>query len=339
MPDVAATAERQIGIPASVVREVLERRRGNSSTIADPTALLSRYIDAAERVWEYVDTLAGTGMMPAPRPWRSSVSLRSSAVLPRRRRLRTAGAPGAERAGQRLRARHRRGERGRARTAHPRAAGGERRRRRRRHRPTFQPYGDIREFAGKMFQNGGRGIGDKGKDNGLLIVVAVQDRRVDVEVGYDARRVRHRRLRRRDHPRASSRREFRQGNYGAGLLAGATRIINRIAERTRRHTAGRAARRRSSSRRLSRHSVRHDPVLDPARHHLQSAAAVGAVAGTGAAGRGAAGTAASGRSAGGGFGGGFGGFGGGGGGWRGWRRRIRRLRRRPQRRRRRSGGW
>jgi hypothetical protein len=54
--DVAATAERQIGIPASVVREVLSAGAGTQSTISEPTGLLSRYIAAAERVWEYVDT-------------------------------------------------------------------------------------------------------------------------------------------------------------------------------------------------------------------------------------------------------------------------------------------
>ena len=54
--DVAETAERQIGIPAPVVREVLSAAAGMQSTIAEPTALLSRYIAAAERVWEYVDT-------------------------------------------------------------------------------------------------------------------------------------------------------------------------------------------------------------------------------------------------------------------------------------------
>ena len=51
--------------------------------------------------------------------------------------------------------------------------------------PTYQPYGDINEYAVKMFENGGRGIGQKGKDNGLLIVVAVNDHRVRIEVGYD----------------------------------------------------------------------------------------------------------------------------------------------------------
>jgi hypothetical protein len=54
--DVAATAERQIGISASVVRDVMAAGAGNNSTIADPTALLSSYIAAAEQVWEFVDT-------------------------------------------------------------------------------------------------------------------------------------------------------------------------------------------------------------------------------------------------------------------------------------------
>src|SRR4029453_1220418 len=49
---------------------------------------------------------------------------------------------------------------------------------------TFKPYADIREYPVNVFQNGGRGIGDRGKDNGLLILLAVKDRKVWVEVGY-----------------------------------------------------------------------------------------------------------------------------------------------------------
>jgi uncharacterized protein len=95
--------------------------------------------------------------------------------------------------------------------------------------PTFKPYGDINEYAVKMFENGGRGIGAKGKDNGLLIVVAVEDRHVKVEVGYDLEQFitdgfAGETIREAMTP------QFRSGNYGAGLLAGATRIINRIAE-------------------------------------------------------------------------------------------------------------
>jgi uncharacterized protein len=79
-----------------------------------------------------------------------------------------------------------------------------------------------------MFQNGGRGIGEKGRDNGLLVVVAVNDRRVRWS-RLRARAVRHRRL-----CRPGARRDitpqFRQGNYGAGLVAGVQRIVGRIAQ-------------------------------------------------------------------------------------------------------------
>ena len=95
--------------------------------------------------------------------------------------------------------------------------------------PTFQPYGDINEYAVKMFANGGRGIGEKGKDNGILIVVAVNDRRVKIEVGYDLESIvtdgyAGETIRQDMAP------HFRSGEYGAGLVAGATRLINRIAD-------------------------------------------------------------------------------------------------------------
>ena len=94
---------------------------------------------------------------------------------------------------------------------------------------TFQPYGSIEEYAVKMFENGGRGIGQKGKDNGLLIVVAVDDRKVKVEVGYDLEGIVP------DAYAGDTIREaivpaFRRGAYGEGLLAAVTRLIHRIAE-------------------------------------------------------------------------------------------------------------
>ena len=95
---------------------------------------------------------------------------------------------------------------------------------------TFMPYGDIREYAVKMFENHGRGIGQKGRDNGLLILLAVKDRQVWVEVGYDLEE-----FITDGYAGELSRKvmvpEFRNGNYGAGLLAGASRIAARIAER------------------------------------------------------------------------------------------------------------
>jgi uncharacterized protein len=94
---------------------------------------------------------------------------------------------------------------------------------------TFAPYADLQEYAVEMFENRGRGIGQKGKDNGVLVVVAVRDRAVRVEVGYDLEQ-----FITDGFAGETSRQymapEFRNGNYGAGLLAGVSRIIGRIAE-------------------------------------------------------------------------------------------------------------
>jgi uncharacterized protein len=95
--------------------------------------------------------------------------------------------------------------------------------------PTFQPYATIEEYAVKLFENAGKGIGQKGKDNGLLILVAVEDRKVRMEVGYGLEQYVT------DGYAGQTIRElilpaFKAGRYGEGLVAGATRIINRIAE-------------------------------------------------------------------------------------------------------------
>jgi uncharacterized protein len=94
---------------------------------------------------------------------------------------------------------------------------------------TFQPYATIDEYAVKMFQNGGRGIGEKGRDNGLLIVVAVKDRRVKVEPGYELEQFITDGLS-GEISRDDMAPQFRQGNYGAGLMAGVQRIVGRIAQ-------------------------------------------------------------------------------------------------------------
>jgi uncharacterized protein len=94
--------------------------------------------------------------------------------------------------------------------------------------PTIEPYGDIREYAVKMFENGGRGIGQKGKDNGLLVLLAVKERRVWIEVGYDLEQFIT------DGYAGETSRDvmvphFRQGQYGEGLQAGVSRLVQRIA--------------------------------------------------------------------------------------------------------------
>jgi uncharacterized protein len=94
---------------------------------------------------------------------------------------------------------------------------------------TFAPYGTLQEYAVEMFENHGKGVGAKGKDNGALIVLAVKDREVRIEVGYDLEQ-----FITDGYAGETSREymvpEFRNGRYGAGLLAGASRIIGRIAE-------------------------------------------------------------------------------------------------------------
>lgn len=95
--------------------------------------------------------------------------------------------------------------------------------------PAVEPYGDIREYAVKLFENHGRGIGSRGQDNGLLILLAVRERRVWVEVGYGLEQWIT------DGFAGQTSREdmvpsFRNGRYGEGLLNGTARIVERIAQ-------------------------------------------------------------------------------------------------------------
>ena len=94
--------------------------------------------------------------------------------------------------------------------------------------PSIAPYGTLKDYAVKLFENHGQGIGQRGKDNGVLIVVAPNERRVEVEVGYDLEQWITDGFA-GDASRAMAP-EFRNGNYGAGLLAGTERIIGRIAQ-------------------------------------------------------------------------------------------------------------
>ncbi|HEV3139323.1 MAG TPA: TPM domain-containing protein [Vicinamibacterales bacterium] len=94
--------------------------------------------------------------------------------------------------------------------------------------PTIEPYG-IEEYAVKMFENGGRGVGNKGKDNGVLILLALKERKVRIEVGYALEEFVT------DGFAGETSREYmapelRAGRYGPGLLAGTQRVIGRIAQ-------------------------------------------------------------------------------------------------------------
>jgi uncharacterized protein len=94
---------------------------------------------------------------------------------------------------------------------------------------TFRPYADLPSYAVKMFENHGRGIGARGGDGGALVVLAVDDRQVRIEVGYGLEGIVT------DGFAGETSRDvmvpfFRRGEYGEGLLAGTTRVAQRIAE-------------------------------------------------------------------------------------------------------------
>lgn len=91
------------------------------------------------------------------------------------------------------------------------------------------PYPDIRDYAVDLFENHGRGIGDRDKDSGALVLLSVNDRKVWIEVGYGLEGFIT------DGFSGETSREymiplFREGRYGDGLKAGVTRLIGRIAQ-------------------------------------------------------------------------------------------------------------
>jgi uncharacterized protein len=88
---------------------------------------------------------------------------------------------------------------------------------------------EIAQYTERMFRNRGKGIGQAGKDNGLLLLIAVEDRRARFEVGYELEQFIT------DGFAGETVRQdmaplFRGGHYGAGALAGVRRVIGRIAE-------------------------------------------------------------------------------------------------------------
>jgi uncharacterized protein len=93
---------------------------------------------------------------------------------------------------------------------------------------TVAPYATARDYAVELFENRGRGIGQKGQDTGLLVLLALKERRVEIEVGYglepyitDAFS---------GETSRSMAPYLRRGEYGPGLVAGVTRIVQRIGE-------------------------------------------------------------------------------------------------------------
>ncbi|MBU0683466.1 MAG: TPM domain-containing protein [Candidatus Omnitrophica bacterium] len=91
---------------------------------------------------------------------------------------------------------------------------------------TTSPY-TIEQYAVKLFS--AWGIGKKGKDNGILVLVASLDRKVRIEVGYGLEGVitdLHSKLIISDLILPY----FRQGDYGLGVLSGTVAIAQTISK-------------------------------------------------------------------------------------------------------------
>jgi hypothetical protein len=52
---LARFAETRLGVPAGLVRDVFATAGNQASTIVDPSALLARYLEAAQHIWAHVD--------------------------------------------------------------------------------------------------------------------------------------------------------------------------------------------------------------------------------------------------------------------------------------------
>jgi uncharacterized protein len=93
--------------------------------------------------------------------------------------------------------------------------------------PSLEPFTNIEEYAVKMFENGGKGIGQKGKDNGALLIVAPEEREVRIEIGYGLEG---------ELTDAQSRTiietrilpHFREGDFAAGIKDGVAAMIDTL---------------------------------------------------------------------------------------------------------------
>jgi hypothetical protein len=52
---LAKMAETRMGVPAAVIREVLGSSAAGTSMISDPAHLFAGYVDATQKIWEFVD--------------------------------------------------------------------------------------------------------------------------------------------------------------------------------------------------------------------------------------------------------------------------------------------
>lgn len=94
---------------------------------------------------------------------------------------------------------------------------------------TVQSVGDyaVAEYVNHLFEKWG--LGQKGKDNGVMLFMAYKERKIRIEVGYDLEGILPDITAGRIIDR-SVKPAFRDGDYDAGMLAGAGAIAQIIAQ-------------------------------------------------------------------------------------------------------------
>ena len=88
------------------------------------------------------------------------------------------------------------------------------------------PFSDIRDYSIEMFKNHGRGIGASGKDNGILVLLAVDNKRVRITTGLGMETIISDAAATQITQRMAD--YFQRGEIDAGLLAGVEDLARRI---------------------------------------------------------------------------------------------------------------
>jgi len=96
---------------------------------------------------------------------------------------------------------------------------------------TCAPISDVRECSMKVFDNHGKGIGAAGRDNGVLILLAVADRQLRITTGSGMESIVTDRIAAEIVQEMTP--SFRRREYGAGLQLGVDRVIATIVQARR----------------------------------------------------------------------------------------------------------
>jgi uncharacterized protein len=94
--------------------------------------------------------------------------------------------------------------------------------------PTIEPYGSIEEYSIDLATQWG--VGKKGEDNGIVLLLAMKERRMRIEVGYGLEDVIPDGLAGQIQDKSIIP-AFRAGDYGTGLLRGVEAVAGIIAKK------------------------------------------------------------------------------------------------------------